>query len=131
MHVFVAGAALRALHSGRMRRITRAHRALLAALAIVQMAVPALVAVADAELAARARGAAQAHVEDHTRRNCRPVHAGDCALCQLLSHFTPQRPSATIVPGTDSERVRDCRDASRLSSLTTRALERSRGPPIG
>ncbi|MFI5310679.1 MAG: hypothetical protein ACHQQ3_05570 [Gemmatimonadales bacterium] len=114
-----------------MRRISRTRRALLATLAVVQMAVPALVAVADAELAIRARGSAQSHVEDHTRKNCRPVHADDCALCRLLSHSTPQRAEATLVPAADSAPVRHCSDASQLPSPATRALERTRAPPPG
>jgi hypothetical protein len=114
-----------------MRRITRAHRGLVVALAIVQMAAPALVAVADAELAARARGSAQPHVEDHTRRACRPVHGDDCALCQLLSHLASSRTDAPVVPEAVSERVHDCRDASQLPVSSTRALERTRAPPVG
>ena len=71
-----------------MRRRSLLSRILLAAVAIVQMAAPPLAVVADARLIAGAGGAPQVHVEDHTQNGCRPVHPDDCALCQLLTHFS-------------------------------------------
>ena len=114
-----------------MTRLSRLHRLLVGALAIAQMAVPAIVAIADADLAARAGGAEQVHIEDHTRRNCRPEHPDSCALCQLLSHLSPQRASALLVPATSTDRPATCDDAARLATSFTRARERTRAPPVG
>ena len=114
-----------------MRRFSPTRRVLLAALAIVQMAVPALVAIADAELASRSGGAAVVHVEDHTQRSCRAPHPDDCALCQFLSLFAPQRAGATVLPAADSARPVVCDDASRLPASIVRALQRTRAPPVG
>jgi hypothetical protein len=113
-----------------MRQLSPTRRALIAVLAIFQMGVPALVTVADADLALNSAGA-QVHVEDHTGRNCRPVHPDSCALCQLLSHLTPQRAGAPVVPSTVVARSGPCDDASTLLSYIARSLERSRAPPVG
>ena len=102
----------------------------MAALAIVQMAVPALVALADAELASRSAGA-QVHIEDHTRRACKTVHPDDCALCQFLSFLSPQRANATVLPVAEVARSHVCTDTSRLPSSIVRALHRTRAPPVG
>jgi hypothetical protein len=114
-----------------MRSLTRTSRALLIAVSIVQTLVPALVAVADAELAARARGAEQAHAEDHSRRSCVPAHSDDCSLCQLLSHLVLRRTGAPVLHGVGDANVRIDRDATSLPSYSARALQRSRAPPVG
>jgi hypothetical protein len=114
-----------------MRHTTPFRRALFAAVAIVQMAVPAIVAVADAELAVRAAGAVQVHVEDHTSRDCRPAHPDDCALCQLLSHLAFPRATSAVVPVASVVRSTTGDDASPLASSTVRSLQRTRAPPIG
>jgi hypothetical protein len=114
-----------------MRRLSPTRRVLLAALAIVQVAVPALVAIADAELASRSGGVAVVHVEDHTGRACRAVHPDDCALCQFLSLLSPQRAAAAVLPASDVARPVVCDDASRLPASIVRALQRTRAPPVG
>jgi hypothetical protein len=114
-----------------MRRLTPARRALFAAFAIVQMAVPAVVAFADADLASASGGVTQVHIEDHTGRNCRPVHPDDCALCRLLSHFSPQRGQPAAVPRTTSVRLCLRDDVAPLLSFRAGALARSRAPPVG
>jgi hypothetical protein len=114
-----------------MRRLSPTRRVLFAALAIVQMAVPALVAIADAELESRAGGASRVHIEDHTQRSCRAPHPDDCALCQFLSFLAPQRAGATVLPAADVARPVICDDASRLPASIVRALQRTRAPPAG
>jgi hypothetical protein len=114
-----------------MRHLSPTRRVFLAALAIVQVAVPALVAIADAELALRSGGPAVVHVEDHTGRACRAVHPDDCALCQFLSLLAPQRSGSTVLPAVDVARPGICDDASRLPSSIVRALHRTRAPPVG
>jgi hypothetical protein len=112
-------------------RFSPARRLLLAAMAAIQVAVPSLVAIADAELSLRSGSVAQVHVEDHTRRACRAVHPDDCALCQFLSFLSPQRGSAAVVPVAEVARPVSCDDASRLPSSVARALQRTRAPPVG
>jgi hypothetical protein len=114
-----------------MRRLSPTRRLLIGALAIVQVAVPALVAIADAELASRSGGAAVVHVEDHTGLACRPVHPDDCALCQFLSFLAPHRATGTILPSADVAHAGIRVDASRLPSSIVRALQRTRAPPVG
>ncbi len=113
-----------------MRHLSPTRRVLIAALAIVQMAVPALVAIADAEAASRSAGA-QVHIEDHTRRSCTAVHPDDCALCQFLSLLSPQRAHAAVLPAADSARPHGCADITRLPTSVVRALQRTRAPPVG
>jgi hypothetical protein len=114
-----------------MFRLTPTRRALFAAFAIVQMAVPAVVAFADADLALASGGVTQVHVEDHTGRNCRPAHPDDCALCRLLSHFSPQRGQAAILPRVAVVRPGLSADVAPLLSFIAGALARSRAPPVG
>lgn len=105
-------------------------RVLLSAVAIVQMAVPVLAAVADARLVADSGGAPQVHIEEHTQKSCRPVHPDDCVLCQLLTHFSAPRGSAPTIPvAADSHcTVRD--DASSLPASIAGAHQRTRAPPV-
>lgn len=113
-----------------MRRHSPTRRILVAALAILQMAVPALVAIADANAASRSAGA-QVHIEDHTRRACKAVHPDNCALCQFLSFLAPQRASATVVPVAALGPSRGFDDAARLPGAIARTLHRTRAPPVG
>jgi hypothetical protein len=114
-----------------MRRLSPARRLLFGCIAIVQVAMPALVALADAELASRSGGAAVVHIEDHTTRACRAVHPDDCALCQFLSLLAPQRAGAAVLPAADVTRSVVGDDASRLPASIVRALQRTRAPPVG
>ena len=114
-----------------MRRFPIFVRAMLGLLATVQMAVPAIVTLADARLAAASVGTAQAHVEDHTGRGCRAVHPEDCALCQLLAQSGA---SCAPVPAVPSSRiVRRCVREHGVSAVArfTVALQRTRAPPVG
>lgn len=113
-----------------MRRRSVLTRVLLSALAIVQMAVPALVVVADARYVADAAGAPLVHIEEHSQKGCRPVHPDDCALCQLLTHFSAPRASGPALP-TDFVASRGDYSESSLSPVAAfRAHARSRAPPV-
>jgi hypothetical protein len=105
-------------------------RILLSGVAIVQMAVPALAVVADARLIADSAGAPQVHVEDHTQKGCRPVHPDDCALCQLLTHFSAPRASAPEIPTGTTASCAVGTDASLRPASISRAQERTRAPPV-
>jgi hypothetical protein len=113
-----------------MRRLSPFRRILIFAIGFVQMAVPAVVAIADAQLLADSGGAPQVHIEDHTQNSCRPVHPDDCALCQLLTHVSAPRASAPVVPAAAGANgaARDC--ASVHPASVTRAQQRTRAPPV-
>jgi hypothetical protein len=83
-----------------MRCVSRAVRILWHLTALLQIAVPLIVTVADTELERAAQSArAMAHVEDHTRKDCAPIHRDDCALCQhLITPFAKREPVALDVP---------------------------------
>ena len=54
--------------------------------ALLQIVLPPLLLVADAQLEREAMSArAYSHVESNTSKDCAPVHAIDCALCQHLA----------------------------------------------
>jgi len=113
-----------------MLRRRRLSRILLSAVAIVQMAVPVLAAVADARLIADSGGAPQVHIEEHTQKSCRPVHPDDCVLCQLLTHFSAPRASGPAVPATTALRCAIRDDASFHPASAARAQQRTRAPPV-
>jgi hypothetical protein len=113
-----------------MRRRSIPSRILLFAVAIVQMAAPALAVVADARLVANSAGAPQVHVEDHTQKSCRPVHPDDCALCQLLTHFSAPRASAPELPAATASRCAMADGASQRPASIFRAQARTRAPPV-
>ena len=113
-----------------MRRRSLLSRLLVSAIAIMQMAAPALAVVADARLVAGSDGAAQVHVEDHTQKSCRPVHPDDCALCQLLTHFSAPRASAPALPAGTSALWAIRTSASLRPASVIRAQERTRAPPV-
>lgn len=114
----------------RMPRHSFLSRTLLVALAIVQMAAPALAVVADARLIAGSAGAPLVHVEEHTQKSCRAVHPDDCALCQLLTHFSAPRASSPALPAATSGRCALTQDASLRPTPVSRAHERTRAPPV-
>ncbi len=114
-----------------MRRFTSASRALVIALSVVQMAVPALVAIADAQLAWRSDVSAHAHVEDHTGRACRAAHIENCALCGFLSSAASHRANAPVLPLLAVARPGTRSDSSLLPTSIARARQRTRGPPVG
>lgn len=113
-----------------MRSRSRPVRLLLSSIAIVQMAMPVLAVVADARLIADAGGAPLVHIEDHTHKGCRPVHPDDCALCQLLTHFSAPRASAPAVPVAANARGAASAPLSVAPASIFRALERTRAPPV-
>ena len=113
-----------------MSRRSVLSRVLLSAVAIIQMAVPALVVVADARLVSDSDGPQPVHAEDHTQKGCRPVHPDDCALCRLLTNLSAPRPSAPALPAETTARSSVSNDASRSPASITRAHERTRAPPV-
>jgi hypothetical protein len=69
-----------------MRRPSGLTRFLWRITVLVQLLVPSVVSVADAQLERDALSArAFSHVESNTGKDCVRVHAADCALCQHLT----------------------------------------------
>lgn len=113
-----------------MRRRSLFSRITLAAVAIVQMAVPVVAAVADARLVADSGGVPVVHIEEHTQKSCRPVHPDDCVLCQLLTHFSAPRASGPAVPVSSPARCAARGAASYTLTSIFRAHDRARAPPV-
>src|SRR4051812_21935076 len=53
--------------------------------AVLQFALPAAATTADAHVERESR-LQVVHVEADSTSGCRPVHAAECALCQLITH---------------------------------------------
>ena len=53
--------------------------------AVLQFALPAGAAYADARLERESATAQGPHVEPRSDASCRPPHSAECALCQLVS----------------------------------------------
>jgi hypothetical protein len=83
-----------------MFRVSRLGRFLWHLTAALQLVVPVMVTLADAELERSARSAqAASHIEDHTRKDCAPIHRDDCALCKhLITPFAKRAPVLLDVP---------------------------------
>ena len=83
-----------------MVRRSRLARALWHLTAVMQLVVPLMVTVADAALERSAQSPrAASHAEDHTRKDCVPIHRDDCALCQhLTTPFAKRAPVVLDVP---------------------------------
>ena len=111
-----------------MRPPSRLRRTLTVALAIVQVAVPSFVALADAT---HRTGAVRVHIEDHTQRNCVPVHSDDCALCRFMSHLSALKAGAPTLLCTTSVHVAVRSVGVRTPALLARSQQRSRAPPVG
>jgi hypothetical protein len=84
--------------------------------ALLQLLVPTVVSIAEAKLERDARSArAFSHVEATTGKDCVPIHASDCALCQHLT--TPlakaDKPAPPVCPAR-AERPAVNADARRV-----------------
>lgn len=110
-----------------MRRFSVIARMLLVALAMFQAGAPAIASIADSSVASRT--AAPSHIEDHTRRNCAPVHPDDCALCRVLS-IASQPAGRAVGLACVALRIAVVRDRfDAAPAAIARSLQRSRAPP--
>jgi hypothetical protein len=114
-----------------VRRFSLASRILCSAIAIVQVAMPALAVIADAQLVANSAGAPLVHIEEHSNPQCRAVHPDDCALCQFLTHSSAPRAAAPAIPSASAIRTTVCDATELLPTSIARAHQRSRAPPVG
>ena len=80
-----------------MTRLSRLARFFTLLIAAMQLAVPAVVSVADGSVARSARTAGP-HIEAAGQKPC-PSHSADCGLCQFLSHSRaqPEAPARVVV----------------------------------
>jgi deoxycytidylate deaminase len=97
--------------------------------AVLQFALPAAATAADARVERESRMQV-VHVESDSTSACRPVHAAECALCQLITHdagapVTASLPliAATLPCGVVTEQVSSATQA--LGELPP-----ARAPPI-
>ena len=95
-----------------------ATRAIVLLWAALQIALPAVAAVADA-LASRTSVHATAHAESRTERDCVRVHEADCVFCQFLS--------ASVAPASSPVPEITVRDAERVTRLAGGAPPQRRG----
>lgn len=63
----------------------------------LQLVLPPALSIADGLLERDGGAVSAAHVEDHSRANCRPGHPADCAICRTLSNLTAPKPSEPCV----------------------------------
>lgn len=102
-------------------------RALTLLLAAMQLASPAMSAIADAKIAARS-GELVARVEATSSAGASAIHSPDCALCRYLS-LAASIPcpalDVSVVIASAQPRICDQRDASRAIVF----LPDGRAPP--
>lgn len=110
------------------------HRALFRACAVLwavlQFALPTGAVFADARLEREAVAGLQPHVESGSDESCRPPHADDCALCQVVSRTGTTAASPTLPAAIDARRCSAplaC-DSHALGSFARASLPRA--PPI-
>ncbi|MDB4878716.1 MAG: hypothetical protein JWL60_162 [Gemmatimonadetes bacterium] len=98
--------------------------------AVLQLALPAAAAYADM-LVERDTRAQVAHVESTSSTTCRPLHAAECAFCQVLSHdaMSPAPAPAPAIVGL----VRCPASSDRVGTAAERPGGRppARAPPEG
>ena len=100
--------------------------------AVLQFALPAAATYADALLERDSASAQIAHVESGSGDDCRPVHAAECALCQLVSRGSA--PTANAPSWRDAVGVVEQPPIEELAQRGSDGLHctsRARAPPIG
>jgi hypothetical protein len=113
-----------------MRRPSGLTRFLWRITVLVQLLVPSVVSIADAQLERDALSArAFAHVEANTTKDCVRVHPTDCALCQHLT--TPLAKADKPAPPLSTARGERPAVALgvRLAASGTRRRTLPRAPP--
>lgn len=108
-------------------------RAFLALLALLTTAAPAVAAVGEGVLAARAgRSPVVVHVEDARRAQCPYVHADDCVLCAVLAlGALPGAVRAADAPLTIAYRGAPAPETTVRPIWRSRDARHARGPPTG
>ena len=108
--------------------ITRRLRVLAAFASLLQLTLPATVALADARL--DVRPAAPIHVESGPSSTCAPIHPDQCALCQFLSTFQPVGGSHAVPLPDPPVHVIAVRDVASSIGIARRIGRLARAPPL-
>lgn len=99
-------------------------------LAVVQLALPPVVSVVDAQSGRAGQPTATAHIEGEGSASCPRVHESDCAICHYLTTYAaPGRPTSTLPAWRETATVRP---ESRVAAprAARRALALPRAPPV-
>jgi hypothetical protein len=96
--------------------------------AVLQLALPSAITIADATLAPAS--ARFEHVEESSGTDCASVHADDCALCRYLTNFSAEAPRAECLAHPEQIAGRPERPATSVRVAAIRALPLSRAPPL-
>ena len=100
--------------------------------AALQLALPPVLTVMDATLAATAvAGTVGAHVESTSTPDCHRVHGADCAFCQFLSNYFGTVRTATPARVAALAYVPPSALPAPFGTSAARSLPGSRAPPVG
>ena len=111
-----------------MRRRTTFVRSLAVFWAALQLASPAVSAIADGRLAAQNASGPATHVEATTTASCPVVHSPDCAVCRYLSASPLGARLSAFVPLLSAD-SREPMAESREQHSAALALPHGRAPP--
>ena len=103
-------------------------RALAAFCSLLQVALPATVAYADARFEAAPVG--PVHVESHAGARCGVLHPDNCALCQFLSALNPLVEHQPVRLPDPPVRLITTADRLPVTSLARPASRLARAPPF-
>ena len=99
--------------------------------AVLQFALPCAATFADASLERRGVGA-ESHAESRSDASCRPVHAAECALCQLvLRSFAPMAGPASIAAAVRVVALPPIGDRPWRAAADPTGWALARAPPLG
>lgn len=96
--------------------------------ATLQLASPAVSAIADGKAAFESASEATTHVEATSTERCPLVHAPDCGVCRYLSTPTSEQPAAPAWLATSSC-ARIPAGSDRAAPGAAMTLPRGRAPP--
>ena len=112
-----------------MKRRTTFVRFLALTWATLQLASPAISAIADGLLARENGSRPSTHVEATTRDTCPVIHAPDCAVCRYLSGSGCNDASAPAFGWSEAAQSGATSGASTMLGSAAIALPHGRGPP--
>lgn len=96
----------------------------------LQLALPSVVALADARLEA-ASAAAPVHIESQAAaKTCAVLHPDNCALCRFLSSPQAHAQSTAIALPAGAVRSIPAHQSLRLSRVADRRSPPARAPPV-
>jgi hypothetical protein len=99
--------------------------------AALQLALPPVLTVMDANLATAVAGTVGAHVESTSTPDCHRAHGADCAFCQFLSTYLGTVRAASPARIVALAQVRPSALLPTFGASAARSLPGSRAPPLG